>query len=313
MEWFEDDWEKIRRFVQDHHMEGIELGLSDAYDISKIPEGIVEGVHLKFYPMWLDFWRGNLEKVENILGGQEEVMAYYGGLSPEALVDAYKAQYQKAKALKAKYMVFHVCDCPPKSAFTWQFDYSDEEVMKATAELVNRAFPQEEDGPMLLFENLWWPGLTYLNKALTINFLEEINYPSKGYVVDLSHLILTNNTIDNEDKCCNYIKKVIENLGEARKDIKVVHINKTLPKYYMRQNHSYKLEKYEKGRTKQQKMSILREHIQKLDPHMPFDHECIKDILAYIAPEFGVYETNPTTRHELAYFIKIQNKYLDSL
>ena len=307
MKWFEDDWRKIEAFNEKHQMDGIELGLTMDYDISKIPEGIVKGVHLSFYPMWLDFWRGDIAKVEEILGGHEALLDYYKGETKQVIIDSYKTQYERAKALKAKYMVLHVSHICIEDSFTWQFDYTDEEVIDATIELVNEVFPEDEDGPMLLFENLWWPGLTYLDKGLTARLLEKVKYRQKGLLLDVSHLTLTNLKIGTEKACYTYIKEVIQNLGELKQFIYGVHLNKTLPKHYMQQDRSYLVERYREAKTPQLKMRVLKQHIQKLDPHQPFDHEVAKQIIEYINPQFCVYETNPNDIYEMAYFIKKQN------
>lgn len=306
LEWFEDDWQKIKGFVDKHHLYGIELGLTDDYEISKIPDGIVEGVHLKFYPMWLEFWQGDLEKVKALLGSEEQIQSYYGGMNKQVLIDAYKSQFEKAKAIGAKYMVFHVCHIRTEDSFTWEFEYTDRQVMEATLELVNEVFVGEE-GPALLFENLWWPGLTYTDPELAKWFIEQVNYKNKGYLVDTSHLILTNSDLGREKECYAYIKKIIDELGDTAQWIKGVHLNKTLPRHYMRQNHKYLLEKYQKTKDPKMKQNILKQHIQKLDPHQPFDTPEAQLILDVIKPEFCVYETNPSTIYELSYFIKRQN------
>lgn len=310
LDWFEDDWEKIEAFAQKHQMDGVELGLTADYDISKIPDGVVKGVHLSFYPMWMEFWKGDLETLEGILGSEEGIIDYYKGLDRQVLIDSYKAQYERAKSIGAKYMVFHVCHIRPEDSFTWQFSYTDQEVMEATAELVNAAFPSDEEGPMLLFENLWWPGLTYLSKELCQSFIESIHYKNKGYLMDISHLILTSRHVDNEVKAYQYVKKVVDNLGEMKTYIKGIHLNKTLPKYYINQDHSYRLKKYQEATTKMHKNKVLKEHVNKLDPHKPFDHPVALDILKYINPKYCVYETNPESQYELAYFIKKQNAAL---
>ena len=36
------------------------------------------------------------------------------------------------------------------------------------------------------FENLWWPGLTF-RSAKTEAFLQLIDYPRKGFMLDISH------------------------------------------------------------------------------------------------------------------------------
>ena len=307
LQWFGEDLNKAVAFCDKHQMDGIELGLTMDYDISQLPKDLVKGVHLSFYPMWLDFWRGDIAKVEKILGSQEEVKKYYGGLTPDVIVTSYKQQYARAKAVGAKYMVFHVCHIPMEESFSWQFDYTDQEVIDATIELINQAFPEDEEGPMLLFENLWWPGLTYRDPQLIKYFISQVKYKQKGYLLDVSHLILTEPKIRTEKNCYEYIKKIVDGFGEERKYLKGVHLNKPLPNNYRRQDHSYLLERYRKAKTLQEKTKLLKQHIQKLDPHQPFDHPVAKEIIDYIKPEFCVYETNPQDIYEMAYFIKKQN------
>lgn len=305
--WFEEDWDEIKAFTEKNKMDGIELGLTVDYDISKIPENLVEGVHLTFYPMWLDFWYGRREKLNELFESEKEIIKYYGGLDPQVMVESYKNQYKRAKALGAKYMVFHVSHALPEDSFSWNFDYTDEDVMKAALELINAAFEPDEDGPVLLFENLWWPGLNYLDPKLTKWFIEQVNYTRKGFVVDVSHLILTNPKIGREEEAYTYIKEVMEQLGETTSYIKGVHLNKTLPKFYMQRDHSYELERYKTARDKATRNQILKNHINKLDGHAPFDHVAARKIIDCINPEFCVYETAPNSRYELAYFIKKQN------
>ncbi len=313
LEWFEDDWDKIKAFSERHQMDGVELGLTLDYDISRIPEGIVKGVHLSFYPMWLDFWQGNLEKVEQILGSKEAVRAYYGGEDKQVMIDTYKKQYERAKTLGAKYMVFHVSHVCIEDSFTWKFDYTDEEIIDAAIELLNEVFPADEEGPLLLFENLWWPGLNYLDKEVTHKLIKGVKYAQKGLLIDISHLTLTNLQIGTEKSCYAYIKEVVKNLGELKDYIYGMHLNKTLPKYYMSQDRSYLLERYRETQAPMLKNRILKQHIQKLDPHRPFDHEIAKKIVECIGPKFCVYETNPADIYEMAYFLKQQNKALGIL
>ena len=308
---FDEDWEEIQKFVSKHNMNGIEIGLTMDYDLNQIPKDIVRGVHLSFYPMWLDFWNGNQEKLSTLFASKEELIAYYKGEHPEDLVESYRKQYERAKALEAQYMVFHVSHVLPEDSFTYTFDYSDKDVMKATIELVNQAFPKEADGPLLLFENLWWPGLNYKDPELTEWFIEQIEYPNKGYLVDVSHLILNNHQIGTEKEAYTYIKKTIEALGPSRQWIKGVHLNKALPKRYMSRDHSHLLKKYQEAPDSRQKLAILKKHINALDGHIPFDHPLAKKIIELLAPQYCVYETAPSTRYELAYFIKKQNEALN--
>ena len=276
LDWFDNDWEEIQAFASKHQMDGVEIMVHDDYDIDKVPVDFAHGMHLRFWPMWLDFWNKDLKAVEETVGDEEEVIKLYGGTDPQCLVDQYKDQYKTAKALDVKYMVFHVSHVINEDTFTWEYQYTDKEILEATIELVNQAFPADEDGPMLLFENLWWPGLTYCDPELTKWFIEQINYKNKGYLLDTSHLILTNPEIWNEDQAVNYMQKIVKDLGETASYIKGMHINKTLPKNYMRQNHIYKLENYQNADTSWKKAGIFKKHIGSLDTHKPFDHPAIK-------------------------------------
>ncbi len=307
LQWFNDDWDEVIEFIKKNNIEGVELGLTADYPLHKIPKEIVEGVHLSFYPMWIDFWNNDLDKVIKLLGSREAVHDYYGGFDKQAIIESYKLQYQRAKELGAKYMVFHISHVLIEDSFTFSYAYSDEEVIKASIELINASFEPDEDGPMLLFENLWWPGLTYLRPDLMEELIAKVKYPHKGYLVDISHLILTNPNIATEDQAFRYIQKVIGQLGDLKNSIRGIHLNKTLPKHYMQRDHSYTLKKYQEASQKHLKNKILKSHIQQMDPHQPFDHDAAKKIIELIKPEFCVYETSPSTRYELAYFIKKQN------
>lgn len=310
LNWFDNDWEKIQLFAQKHHMDGIEIMVHNDYDINKVPPNFAYGMHLKFWPVWIDFWNGNKEALKESIGGPKEIEELYGGQDPSCLIELYKSQYRIAKELKVKYMVFHVSHVLCEDTFRWEYEYTDKDVMKATIELVNAAFPNELDGPMLLFENLWWPGLTYCNPELTQWFIEQINYPNKGYLLDTSHLILTNPNIWNEKEAVSYMRDIVSKLGSTRSYIKAMHVNKSLPKNYMRQNHLYKLESYQKASNPGQKMGILKRHIGNLDWHIPFDHPIIQELINDISPEYCVFEVNPSEKSELAHYLNQQNRAL---
>lgn len=310
LDWFYNDWNEIQAFAKKHQMDGVEIMIHNDYDINEVPPGAAYGMHLMFFPMWLDFWKGNAKGIADTVGGPEEVKALYGGTDPQCLVDQYKEQYKTAKALGVQYMVFHVSHVTVEDTFRWKFDYTDKEILEATIELVNAAFPKDEDGPLLLFENLWWPGLTYCDPELTQWFIEQIHYKNKGYLLDTSHLILTNPDIWNEQQAVDYMREVVKNLGPTKDYIKGMHVNKTLPRNYMRQNHLYKLESYQSAKTPWQKMGVLKRHLSSLDCHKPFDHPAIAQLIKDINPDFCVFEVNPSARHELAHYLNQQNKAL---
>lgn len=310
LNWFDNDWSKIEKFLEQHQLDGIELGLMNGYSLRKIPKDIVKGVHLSFYPMWIDFYKGDMAKVAKMIGDDDAITQYYGGLSKTAIVDSYKMQFERAKKLEPDYMVFHVCNATPIESFSYNFDYTNVEVIEYAAELINEVFTYAAGDPKLLFENLWWPGLTFLDKSEAELLLNKTVYSKKGFVLDISHLILTNKNISTERYAYEYIREVMANLKELKNDIQVVHLNKTLPKYYFDQDWKYKLEKYLNQTDRQHKLGLLREHIKKMDPHLPFDDPYAKKIVKLIEPKFCVYETSPNSINQLNYYVKSQNEVL---
>ncbi len=312
LDMFDADWNEIAEFVKKNNMDGIELGLTIDYDINRVPKHIIEGVHLSFYPMWIDFWKEDKDKLSKLFNSNEEIVKYYRTDSKQQFIDNYRKEYERAKSLEAKYMVFHVSHVLPEDSFIFKYDYTDKEILDYTIELVNEVFLSDDDGPLLLFENLWWPGLTYTDSALTKYFIESINYKNKGYLVDVSHLTLTNPKIKNEFEVYKYISKVIKDLGTTASYIKGVHLNKTLPKFYMQRDHLSLLERYKSEKDPRKKLMILKNHIKNMDGHQPFDNSFAKKILDVIKPEFCVFETAPQDRYELAYFIKKQNQALQT-
>lgn len=79
----------------------------------------------------------------------------------------------------------------------------------------------------------------------------------------------------------------------------------------MSRDNRYLLKRYQEAPDNRQKQTILKKHIHALDGHIPFDHPLAKKIIEVLNPQYCVYETAPSTRYELAYFIKKQNEALD--
>ncbi|EHO21684.1 hypothetical protein HMPREF9466_00541 [Fusobacterium necrophorum subsp. funduliforme 1_1_36S] len=69
-----------------------------------------------------------------------------------------------AEKLKVKYVVFHACNIKVRESVSYQFSYTDWEVLDQVISIINTLFDEKEYSFQLLFENLWWPGLKLNNK-----------------------------------------------------------------------------------------------------------------------------------------------------
>lgn len=287
--------------------DGIETMGGNYYPLSTFDNINIKGMHLMYFPTWLEFWEGKTEALMEDFVNEDGVMGYYGGLSREAMIDHYKKEFENAKKLGVEYMVFHVSHVRPRDIFTYEFEYSDKDVLDAATQLINEVFTGE--GPLLLFENLWWPGLNFNSAEHTENFLESINYENKGLLLDLSHLLCSGKNIKDTETGVEFIKEKIDSLGKMKNQIKGVHLNFSSSGKYLEGDFSENLDKWENsGRLDRYRIEV--EHIKNIDTHSPFESPYLMDILERIPYKFLVFELEYSSIEDLTKKIKKQMKYI---
>ncbi|MBC3889957.1 TIM barrel protein [Acetobacterium paludosum] len=312
LEKFQKDWKNVECFLEKHQLDGVELICYNEEYLETLPRHILKGLHLKYFPTWLEFYKNNHEKVCEMFGGIEGVRQYYGGIHPETLKEAFRNEYQRAQEFGVEYMVYHVSHVTTEHSFTRAFDYTDDDVLDATVELVNQAFDRNSD-VMLLFENLWWPGLTLLDKEKAQRFLARINYKNKGIMLDLSHLMITNPKLKTAGEAAEYIIETIEKLGSLKEWIKGIHVNLSLPGDYLTADHQSEYAEILKTEDQFERYIKTVGHIKKIDWHVPFDHPLVKNIIDLIEPEYVVFELQTQNLQQLDDYINIQNKAIGRL
>jgi len=307
---FNNNWFDLKNFLHSHKMDGIELIAFGEDNLNTLPNNLLHGMHLRYYPCWIDFYNQNFDNLKEEFKSIDEIKNYYGSLSPDSIVKKYKIEFQKAKKFNSKYMVFHVSDVSVKEAYTFNFKHSDYEVLDASIDLINKSF-NEDSNIELLFENLWWPGLTLLDYKKTKYFLDNINYKNKGIMLDLSHLMLTNLSLKNLDDSTNYILKILDSLKEVKRYIKGIHINMSLPGEYIKNNSNIgEYNKILSIKNAEEKYSKIHEHIKNIDWHIPYNHHSINKIINAINPKYIVYEFMANDLDTLNNYIKLQNEFI---
>jgi len=304
---FNRNFNDLSSFLNKHKLDGVELILHEDEYLNEFTNDILHGLHLKYYPTWLEFYKGDKAKLEILFDNHKAIEACYGGLKPEFLINGYKNEYENAKKLGVKYMVFHVAHVTTEHAFTFDFDYDDDEVLDATVDLVNKAFDHDSDIE-LLFENLWWPGMTLLSKDKTKRFLERINYKNKGIMLDLSHMMITNPSIKDTKDATKYIIDRINDLGELKSYIKGIHVNKAIPGDYMDMDHSNAYEELKNITDSIDKYIKTIGHIKNMDWHVPYDCDSVREIVELVDPKYVVYEVLSENLEQLDEFLSIQNR-----
>jgi len=270
----------------DARIDGIELLLHGNLDVSTLPKKLVKGLHLSYYPTWLEAYK----KDQNF---------------KEAMLETYRKEIEVAKELEVHYMVFHVAHVTIEDAFRFKYSYTNLEVIESVIDLVNQLL-EEDLGITLLFENLWWPGLTLLNKEELDYLMAGINYKNSGVMLDLSHLLITNKKIKTLEESTAYILETVKQLGHASKYIQGLHINYTEAGTYLSDDHKALYKAY----LKEGAMGIVYKHISKLDSHKPYKTHGLKKIIELIQPKYQVIEVIGATREAWEGYVLEQLNYM---
>ncbi len=98
--------------------DGVELLACGEDKHGIVPKERVFGLHMRSFPYWLDFWRGDKRALIREFGSLAVCERYYGGSTPGALLDGFRRDLQAARAYGAEYVVFHVSDASIEESFT---------------------------------------------------------------------------------------------------------------------------------------------------------------------------------------------------
>lgn len=288
--------------------DGVEL-MDYGEDISRIiPEEKVIGVHMLCPYYWLDFWNGDMQRCIREFGSEEQVYANFGGTTRQALVDAFRRDWNRAVLHQAEYAVYHISDVTCMESLTGKFYHTDEEVIDAVCELINQALPEEQDGPWLLLENLWYPGLTFTRPEMSRRLLEGIRYPKTGFMLDTGHLIHTNLELISEEEAVAYIYQCLDRHGVLCEHIRGIHLNQSLTGAYMkklRQNPPVLSDNPDK------RMEEIYTCVFRMDQHKPFTCAGVRELIERIRPDYLTYEFISNNREEHMEMLRQQRKALE--
>ena len=307
MEHFGHSWEDVTSYIEELGLDGIETMIGTYHPTSYLEGAPTKGLHLLYFPTWLDFWREDHEALIDNFGSFERVERYFGGMERQVLIDHYKKEFENAKKLGVEYMVFHVSHVNPREIFTFDHSYTSREVIDAAVKLINEVFVGE--GPALLLENLFWPGLDLISNEDTNYLLDSINYKNKGLLLDLSHLICTNKGIATFDEGAEFILDRLNEMGSLVDEIVGIHLNASTPRDYLKQNFYDKLKMWEKAKNLE-KYKLEVSHIKRIDTHSVFESYKLKDILNKIPYRYLTLELSYDTIEDLTEKIHSQLKYL---
>lgn len=267
----------------------------------------IKGYHLRFFPTWLDWYFFNENEIKDKSLSEEYLKSFYGGTSKAEMLDYYRNELEIAKKLGAEYVVLHGGSVSIEESFDYNFRFSDKEILEKIVEFVNDIFDDEKYHFKLLLENLWWSGLKLTSYDEVDYLIKSIKYKNIGFMLDTGHMMNTNLELKDLDEGVDYILQNIKNLKEYKNYILGIHLNSSLSGRYTKS----KIEEYRNKKLSLKEMlKIVYPHVNKIDPHNPFETERVKDILKELSIKYLVFELIGYTQEEVENKIQRQLNFL---
>lgn len=294
-------------FIKDCICDGVEVIRGGEDTTGIYCSDNVIGVHLFFYPNWLDFWNMNVSKLEEHFGTREIWENYYQAKNREEFLKPYRADMEYAEAIGAEYAVFHINDVSNEEILTYEWEHTNKEVIIAAAEIINELTKGKNYHFKLLLENLFTPGMMLLNPNETELMLNLVEYENKGILMDTGHLMCAPQNITDEEQGIDFVLKTVKAHGELAKSIKALHLHKSTTGNFVSELKSKTIipEKEFYDRWTQSYNIILQ-----IDQHRPFTSPRVQEILELVEPEFVCHEISAKNRSEKVEKVLIQMKAL---
>lgn len=307
-EWFDSDADRLRRLVEELGVDGVEVICGDEGGMETFPAELIKGWHLIFYADWLDLWRDDEAALRRKFGTPEVWREFYKAADSQAMEAAFARDFDRAAVSGAKYAVFHVSDVSINEVFDFHWLHSNEEIIDAAAELINRLTEGKDYQFDLLLENLPWPGFRFDDAALTRRLLEQVHYPKKGIMLDIGHLMSTNNYLTDEQQAADYIMRRLDEHGDMCRYIKGFHLHTSLSGAYVRECLANP-PKLPEGDV-YQRFAASYQHILRIDEHKPCRTAALRKVIERVQPEYLVHELAAATIEDKVRVVQTQRASL---
>lgn len=267
----------------------------------------IKGYHLRFFPTWLDLYLCEQKEIFSRLIDENTIRGLCGGITKEEMLDYCRKELEIAKELEVEYVVLHACNIDIFESMTYNFRFSDRQILEKTVEFINEIFNEEKYSFTLLLENLWWPGLKLNNYEEVDYLVKNIRYKNIGFMLDTGHMLNTNLELKNSNEAVEYILENINKLKEYKELIYGVHLNYSLSGDYVKNSIENNLNKELRV---DEVLQNIYYHISKIDYHDPFENNEVKEILKKLPLKYLVLELLGKTQEEIEEKIKRQQKFL---
>ncbi|WP_407355325.1 sugar phosphate isomerase [Methanolobus sp. WCC5] len=313
MKMFDSDWGMIRNFLVRHDLDGLELFV-DSSPLPDIPADLIEGVHL---PYWMGRHRAWVDPSAFSCEMEEFEKVYvFGGSSREEVIGNFRKPLENAASLDASYAVFHVSYAELEQVYTRCFNCTDYDVLETTAQFLNEAvsvYPGGEPPVRLFFENLWWPGLTFLEPSNADYFTSLLDFDNWAFVLDTGHLMnATMRCVDEESSIDIVLGLLSSHSEDFIRRIEGMHFHCSLSGEYMCRSLDMELPEGFEDMSFNDRLLPAMEILHQMDQHMPFTSERCSEIVEFVSPDFLTHEFVSTKLQTLDEKLLTQRRALHS-
>lgn len=298
------DAEDLKNSYEKYGCKGLEIICCGEDERKIITPQMVKGLHMCFYPSWIDFWNQDKDAMNLEFGKPEVWEGFYGGKEPRVLLEQFEKDLAYAQKMGAEYVVFHISDVTIEGVFTHQHTHTDEEVIAASAEVINQLLDGKDYNFTFLMENLWWPGLTMTNPEMTAQLLDFVHYERKGIMLDTGHLMCTNLELKTEEEAWNYVDKMLDIHGELIRYIKGVHLHQSVTGEFTKKALK-EVPKLEEDYYK--RFTQVYQLLGNIDTHKPTCCLSAKRVINRIKPKYIVHELMASNRQQRETVLKKQS------
>lgn len=275
----------IAELIKELGVDGLEMFVYDKVENVEYFKDFTIGTHLKYWPHWLAFWQDDKIRLAEEFEDIDMQVKYYGAKTKKEWLNNIRKNILDALKLNPKYLVWHVSECNEKEIYTFNFKYTDAQVIKATIDVVNEVSDVIPEDVCVLFENLWWPGLRMTNieqPKLMFGDSSKLKHKNAGVMLDLGHFASTNHDLKSQEDIVRYFEDTYKSLGKYGQFIKGFHLSKSLSGKYIKT--------FKKVQPKKLDMKKIFSHISEIDQHRPFTDKLVKRLIELAKPEYVVHE-----------------------
>ncbi|MRT92657.1 sugar phosphate isomerase [Ancylomarina sp. 16SWW S1-10-2] len=312
LERVEGAWKGLKKYIEQSDADGLELLIGYEPASDEIPKELVKSIHLPFWITWLDVWRKGEKGLKAYFPPMpaDHIQSCCGGSNQLEMIATQKMVWELAAVYNPKQAVMHAAHVELEHVFTRKFTYTDTEVLQSFSELLNRTAHEFSDGepPCVIgIENLWWPGLNFLDSALTDDFAGFLNFDKWNFVLDTGHLMNTNPKLRCEDEAVDFVLEKLNQLSsDIRKRIQSIHLNLSLSGEYQLKQMRKGLPADWENLNHTEKYNSAKNHVLKIDQHLPFQTERVKEIVDFVQPHTIVHEFITPTMVKYDAYLKQQ-------